>query len=319
MFGPSNPLFQLVATASQLPDVLTRLIVQYASPLYPRQAHYAGNIITTQQTRLTYTAPPASSSFSSPSQGVFSLSNQSWSVSGWMKRAVPNKPQFLLSVFPSLRTNSVSAHLHIGYTCHPHGTATNVFTVGFYANDLDVAAPLIDVSAHHEWEHFVVTMYYAAADECGLTSGSTTGQRRLYRNGVLIGSDDCVMCCIDDCSRVMLGRYDDCHFGSFQGGLCDIRMYSRALSTTEVDALYTGSGQWENDSGEGGELDGLEVWWKMDGSAGAYGEGVVKDFSGKGRHAVIEGSPLQLSMTGGCDAQQHDLLKNARGAKRLRT
>ena len=354
VFGPPHPLFHLVSAATQLPDVLTHIVVHYASHLYPRQARYAGNVMlqrnTTVQYQVTSTPVPsfsvaASASSLSPSSpvvssssassfhtvastsplpgpslsansgssagGRFSLFDRSWSVCGWMNRAVPNVPQFLLSVHSTDRVAAmdVSSQVHIGYTCHPHGSPTNCFTVGFPSNDLNISAPTIDVAAHHEWEHWCTTLHYPRPAECGPYTPPTTehthaeykdanvpnlARRRLYRNGVLLAEDDCQLPNIDHNHTLLLGQYATSVFPSLHGGLCDVRLYSRALEADEVHALY--AGEEDVDSSK----EGLEVWYKLD--ATDFDARVVRDSSGHGRDAVVEGTPLQLSLTGGCNA-----------------
>ena len=329
VFGPPHPLFQLVSAATQLPDVLIRIVVHYASHLFPRQAQYAGNIVLQRSSTIYYRAtdPTAASSSSSStstaplpgpslpsdsgssSSDRFSLSDRSWSMCGWMNRAVPNVPQFLLSVHATDRAMSNNTHVHIGYTCHPHGSATNCFTVGFYANDLDVTPPTIDVGGHHEWEHWCTTLHYPRPAECGPYTPPTTehthaeykdanvpnlARRRLYRNGVLLAEDDCQLPNIDHNHTLLLGRYATSVFPSLHGGLCDVRLYSRALEADEVHALY--AGEEDVDSSK----EGLEVWYKLD--ATDFDARVVRDSSGHGRDAVLEKGSLQLSLTGGCNA-----------------
>ena len=351
VFGPPHPLFQLVSAATQLPDVLARIVVHYASHLYPRQSHYAGNVMLQHSTAIQYQATHTTASSSSPATsssshfvssraatsfstspsstsssastlplagprlstdiGRFSLSDRSWSMCGWMNRAVPNVPQFLLSVHATERGAAMdfNQHVHIGYTCHPHGSATNCFTVGFYANDLDVTPPVVDVGGHHEWEHWCTTLHYPRPAECGPYRPPTTEQtepeykdanapnlarRRLYRNGVLLAEDDCQPPDIDHNHTLLLGRYARDIFSSLHGGLCDVRLYSRALEADEVHALYAG----EEDVDSSRE--GLEVWYKLD--ATDFDARVVRDSSGHGRDAVVEGAALQLSLTGGCNA-----------------
>ena len=317
VFGPSHPLFPLVSAAAQLPDVLTRLIVQYASPLYPRQSHYAGNILLSYSTVIQYTsttdAPTSSSSSSASSTAAspdsrFSLSSCSWSMSGWMNRTVPNRPQFLLSVNSSDRSSRDNALFYLGYTGCPRSSPVNCFTAGFFANGLVVKPPLVDVAAHHSWEHWCTTLHYPRPADCGPFQPPTTepgherfadpsapnlARRRLYRNGKLVGEDDCQPPNIDHNYTLLLGRYEGTIRSTLHGGLCDVRLYSRALEADEVRALYRGEDEPSSSS------EGLEVWYKLD--ATDFDERVVRDSSGHGRHAAVSGQLLQLSMTGGCN------------------
>ena len=219
-----------------------------------------------------------------------------------MSRAVPDVPQFLLSVTTE-RGPADNAHVHIGYTCHPHSAgAANCFTVGFYGNDLDVTPPAIDVGGHHEWEHWCTTLLCPQPQE-GRADGdeqqqaSHLARRRLYRNGELLAEDECVAPHIDQQHTLLLGRYAPHIFSSLHGGLCDVRLYSRALAAAEVQALYAG----EEERGSS-SVEALEVWYKLD--ATSFDERLVRDSSGHGRDAAVEGALLQLSVTGGCNATQ---------------
>ena len=306
VFGPTHPLYEPVAATTGLPDVLTRIVVQYASHLYPRQAHYAGNVVLAQSTDIkhssTSAASSAASSFSSTASSSspstttasavdsLSLRSCSWTVCGWMNRAAGSTPSFLLSILAEPRHNHNNSHVHIGYTCHPHGGPTNSFTAGFYANDLDLTPPAVDVTGHHEWEHWCVTLQHAQPED----GGSGLARRRLYRNGALMAEDACRPPDIDGGYTLLLGRYDPYHFQCMQGGVCDVRLYSRALEASEIAALYAGEERVE------GSAEALEVWYKLD--ATDFAESVVRDSSGHGRHAAVHGTPLQLSMTGGCNS-----------------
>ena len=302
VFGPTHPLYKPIAATTRLPDVLTRIVVQYASHLYPRQAHYAGNVVLAQSTDIKYTSSGAASSAASSSSSTtasstpsasavdsFSLRNRSWSMCGWMSRAVGGTPSFLLSVLANPRPSYTNSHVHLGYTCHPHGGPTNCFTAGFYANDLDLTPPAVDVDAHHEWEHWCVTLHCPQPGD----GGSGLARRRLYRNGALMAEDACQPPDIDGGFTLLLGRYDPHHFQCLQGGTCDVRLYSRALEAGEINALYAGEERAE------GSKEALEVWYKLD--ATDFDESVVRDSSGHGRHAAVDGALLQLSLTGGCN------------------
>lgn len=116
--------------------------------------------------------------------------------------------------------------------------------------------------------------------------------------------DDCRLPDIGAAHAILLGRYDDSHtFQTLPMGLCDVRVYSRALEASEVAALYAG----EDDSGS--SVDGLEVWYKMD--ATDFDAAMVRDSSGHERHATVERTELQLSLTGGCEPHSNRADENA--------
>ena len=61
-------------------------------------------------------------------------------------------------------------------------------------------------------------------------------RRRLYRNGVLLAEDDCQSPDVDDHHTLLLGRFARDTHSPLHGGLCDVRLYSRALEADEVHA-----------------------------------------------------------------------------------
>ena len=303
IFGPSNPLYSSVA--NHLPDVLTRIVVQYASPLYPRQARYAGNAIMESRSDIVYEtrhqlqsapsspSPSSSSCLSNAPRPRFSLYHRSFSVSGWLKRRAADRPrcEFLLSVQLLGASSAACCWLHLGYLPHPHSHGqANCFTLGFYGNDLDARPPLIDLQPNGQWEHWAATFHFPLPAEP--ETAQPLGRRRLYRDGRLLLQDDCLPLLIGEEHQILLGTYRR-GMWVLQGGICDVRLYSRALQQQEVEALYAGEDAAVS-------RDGLELQYELTAAdePSADGSSLLRDSSGHERHALVKGAGLSFSSTG---------------------
>jgi hypothetical protein len=276
VFGPSNPLYSLVLPHLPVPD-LTRLVLQYASPLLPRQGRYQGNAILSKYTTVQY-APSASC----PS---FSLARRSFSWSGWLYRTEDVDRQFLLEVCSIPSSAGGSQRLHCGYRY-------NRFTFGFFHNDLDSPAHQAGQRRKTTWEHWAGTFHFPRSEQLhgavmphehsSDAPASELGRRRLYRDGQLVAEDDCRPLLVTADNRILLGAASYDHALNLKGGICDVRLYSRALSEEEVAALY---------EGEDGRVDreGLEAEWRLE-----TGGALAEDSSGHGRHGTVTGNPNSL-------------------------
>ena len=92
------------------------------------------------------------------------LQNRSFSVECWVRRSGADlgQSQFVLGMGPmAIRTG-----LHFGYR------TSNVFTMGFWGDDIDAAAPCTD----NEWHHY-----------CG-TYDSASRTQRMYFDGQLVAT-----------------------------------------------------------------------------------------------------------------------------------
>ena len=298
IFGPSNLLYPLVLP--HLPDVLARIVVHYASPLFPRHSQYAGNAVlgcgchAAFNTR-TATLPQLASPQSSPLSLArpFSLST-ALTVCGWICRPRPDNASFLLSTHSNAPQAARSSCMFLGYI---HDVQTDELRLSVrFADEPLLTAPhsAVHPNAYRGWEHIAVT-FQPSVDEEEVEldeediEESMSGSRRLYHNGGLAAEDECSAVPLDTDFFILLGRYDTRVTGqSLHGGLCDVRFYSRALDADEVRALY---------EGEEVNSEQLEVRWRMDTSQ--LGEDrYVRDSSGHSRHAVVPGEPIEISKTG---------------------
>ena len=300
VFGPTHPLHPLVA--AHLPDVLARIVLAYQSPLLPRQHHYHGHIVLPygaygfrDQRQLHMSANP------------LSLAGRSFSWSGWMNRSPvgPRWRNYFLLSFEAHNKPGPSQWLHIGYRQHYdkmiRGVETpeesRAFTVGFNGNDLDARPADTDLMLFGAWEHWSGSYDYprqlttphvpcnnACEEALHPPAGTLFGRRKLYRNGELVVEDDCIPLTADQHSTLVVGNYQ--HHGhdmTLDGGVCDVRLYSRVLSAAEMRALY---------SGEEHEVSGecLEAHWPLEGEQHIATKGAKRemlDVSGNERHLEL--------------------------------
>ena len=276
VFGPSHPLYPLVSV--HLPDVLTRLVIAYHSPLLPRQQHYRGHVLMPDGTWAFRDQRDARTS-----ANALSLDRHSFSWSGWMNRSPARRHgrnYFLLS----FRSHSKpgSSHLHVGYRKHyveGRSEAQNrAFTFGFNGNDLDVRPHHANLDLYGCWEHWSGSFEYprpqtepptpiiphtnetfSCSESTHPPAGTVLGRRKLYRNGVLLVEDDCIPLVADADSTLVLGNYENHGMDmTLDGGVCDVRVYSRALNEAEIRALYEGDDQ-------GVSAEGLEAHYPLEG------------------------------------------------------
>ena len=302
VFGPTHPLHPLVA--AHLPDVLARIVLAYQSPLLPRQKHYRGHTLLQygaygfRDQRQPHTATNA-----------LSLARRSFSWSGWMARSANHRHRnhFLLS-FESHVHDGQSYWLHIGYRKHyvRHNNAEQnaAFTFAFFANDLDARPADTDLALVGEWEHWSGSFEYPRPQTTPPTplipntnesyhsegarnppAGTLPGRRKLYRNGVLVIEDDCIPLTAAESSTLVLGNYQNNGHGmTLDGGVCDVRLYSRVLSDVEMRALYEGE---EHEV----SAEGLEAHWPLESdkhiSPAEGTERLMLDVSGNERHLVV--------------------------------
>jgi formylglycine-generating enzyme required for sulfatase activity/sugar lactone lactonase YvrE len=153
--------------------------------------------------------------------GIPKLAGKSFTISAYTLRT---RDDTFGSIFDqgdeSYASNArISAGFRPGYaTPWP----ANCATFGFYDNDLDSSA---NSSSLNVWENWTFT--YSVE----------TGFRAIYKNGALL---------VSDLSPPAQPSVGGAFFGTFNnaawaffGSLDDIRIYNRALSTFEVQALYT--------------------------------------------------------------------------------
>jgi hypothetical protein len=178
------------------------------------------------------------------STGDLNLANQSFTVEFWARRASTGTFQ---SVFSQTRGNSQTATLrnrglHIGW--RPNDT----FTFAFFFNDLDTPDPWSDLDWHH-W---------------ACTYDRTTGNRRIYRDGVVVAAD------VSDTPYngtgpiwIGLRDFSPTDDAAFSGAIRDVRVWGQALpcdtlqswQTLEPDARHPAFGS-------------LKAWWPLSEGAG---------------------------------------------------
>ena len=310
VFGSSNPLYPLVL--HHLPDVLARIVVHYASPLFPRQCQYAGNAMlgcgchaafNTRTARLLSSSSATSPRSSDPSSvsttlsraRPFSLSG-ALTVCGWMCRPRADKAAVLLSANSNVPQAARPTCMFVGYDKDVHSNEPRLSAR--FADEPALLAPQSAVlpTAHRGWEHIALTFQPAAVEEKEDMDDDeedaaepAAGTRRLFHNGALVAQDECSPLPLHTDFYLLLGRYDmRIASTSAQGGLCDVRVYSRALDADEVQRLY---------EGEEVSSEQLEVRWRLDVSQCGE-EQYVRDSSGHNRHAVVPGHPVEISKTG---------------------
>ena len=322
VFGPSHPLYALIS--AHLPDVLARLVISYQTPLLPRGQHYRGHVLL-QYGVYGYRDQREQSMTANP----LSLHRRSFSWSGWMNRTPHNNARrsnhFLLSFKQPHHPGEPDTGywLHIGYRKHynrQHDVAQNqCFTFAFFSNDLDARPADTDLDTFGSWEHWSGSFEYPRSQSTppivndstftseqarNFPAGAVLGRRRLYRNGRLVVEDDCLPMLAGEQSKLVVGNYED--WGNdmaLDGGVCDVRIYSRVLSETDCRNLY--EGEEHEVSGEG-----LEAHWPLDSDkhiphrsllpsdpAQAQGRArVMLDVSGNERHLEMKRYGASIGM-----------------------
>ncbi len=155
------------------------------------------------------------------SSGV-TLSNQSFSVALWARRASTGSDQWLIA------QGATSPHqaLRIGFR------ADDTFTCAFGGNDLNTAA-----TTDTAWHHWACT--YNAASR----------QRTIYRDSVNV-AQDVASANYAGSGAFYVGAYDQSN--GFVGFMDDVRVYGRALSAPEVKELTATGWTAASISGTGG-------------------------------------------------------------------
>ena len=153
---------------------------------------------------------------------LIDLSNRAFSISVWIKTTSIINDAYIVSQGHTTNDNEL---LHIGMR---HNTGNIKYILSFMDNDLETLS--IYESDLNEWVHlvFVVDSNY---------------NRKIFRNGVLIASDKNTSAFSSTSSFKVGTRYINNGIGyhSFTGYMDDLRVYNRALTTTEVLKLYNNS------------------------------------------------------------------------------
>jgi len=168
-----------------------------------------------------------------PSSTQFDIGAGAFTVSAWVKLADDKTIGTANDSFSILsRGNWWNGHPHLWFALRGNtpgnsynGLVLRIYGGGFGSFDLIPSTDQRGVFNNHQWHQVTATR---GADGAG----------HLYIDGALVGSNDFWEGAISDGSAqdLQIGRYPDVG-GFFKGGLDDVRIYGRALSDSEVQAL----------------------------------------------------------------------------------
>jgi hypothetical protein len=189
----------------------------------------------------------------STTQSIF-LAADSFSVELWAKRDGLNR--YDLAVAQGTGQNEQT--LHIGFR------PNNVFTFAFYGDDLDTPTNYTD----NGWHHWACTF------------DSSSRNRRIYRDGVLVASDTSAQ------DYLGIGpvtiAYANWLPAWFGGSLDDVRIWYGVRSAAQIAAGLN--------SELSGTEPGLLANWKFDEGSG----GMTADATGNGNTGTLSNSPAWL-------------------------
>ncbi|HEX5218398.1 MAG TPA: LamG-like jellyroll fold domain-containing protein [Verrucomicrobiae bacterium] len=189
-----------------------------------------------------------------------SLANQSFSVEFWARRGRAAANDFLFSLGTTATLNNF---LLFGFR------ANNQMTFAFFNNDLNIQAGGDDLLWHH-W---------------AFTFDSVTKQRRMYRDGVLVGQDTSPAN-FTGTGPLRFGHYPPTS-SYFNGALDDFRIWTNAVLTASTIRDW----MFRDVNNTHPNFNALGGYWKFDEAAG----NVINDSSGNGRTGVFVGDPLWRS------------------------
>ncbi len=145
------------------------------------------------------------------------LSNRSFSICFWARRARTGQNNYICGVGPAGNNNK---SLHVGFR------DTGVFTFAFWANDLDTPGTYPDTNNWHHW---------------ACTYDADSNDRRIYYDGSLVAQNVASTGLLTE-GPLYIGRAE---FGeNFGGDLDEFMVFGRALSSNEVYGLCTRSNQY---------------------------------------------------------------------------
>jgi hypothetical protein len=216
------------------------------------------------QSTVTNFVPPSASALNfngvnqwAETTNSLSLSNMSFTVEGWARRAVPNSLHML---FTHGEYGVVNNTLHFGFRGN-----NNFFTFAFWGNDLDTPNAYTD----SDWHHWAGTF------------DATTLERRIYRDGVLVANDTATAA-YQGTNPFLLGGSP--YTGTlFNGDLDEVRIWSVVRSQADIAA-----GMMTNATG----LEpGLLACWRFDEGSGSF----TADSGPNGLHAIVQSSPTWIN------------------------
>lgn len=190
------------------------------------------------------------------------LAGTSFTIEFWAKRASAGTDH--IAINQGLASAGTDRALFIGFR------STNVFSFGFYNDDLQTTATYTDT----DWHHWACT-YDAASRE-----------RRIYRDGVMIATDT-TLAHFQGAGNFIIGA----NFGGstqfFHGLLAEVRVWNIARNRSQIAAKMF-------DSPVGNEA-GLTAFWPLDDGFGT----VVLDLAVGHAHSgsLMGGSGWQMAVT----------------------
>lgn len=146
---------------------------------------------------------------------TFNLNSKDFSISVWMKKTDNSRTDWVLTLGGDSTT--FYTLLEVGYI------GSNKLRMGFYGNDLDTTGTYNDAGV---WTHLVFTYK------------TGTRNRKIYRNGVEVGSDT-AGAELNTNSTLRVGRKFTTEY--CKGLMDDLRIYQdKVLTPAEVNELYRG-------------------------------------------------------------------------------
>ena len=207
--------------------------------------------------------------------------------------AITNFQDFTVSMW----VNSSNLSKGINTIIHATNTGGNDFSIEMYSNRF---VPLLLGNERIFYtSNSVNTWYHVALKRTGAVV-------EMFKDGVSLGTNTFNSALLNITGAIILGQEQDALGGgfdanqAFEGLIDDVRIYSTALSASEVKELY----QTRATVDEGGNLsvmgislpsaavsDGLVGWWKLDGNA--------LDSSGNGNDGTVYGATPVDGIIGG--------------------
>ncbi len=189
-----------------------------------------------------------------------SASASTYSVSLWI-RYQGSTPISNIKVALSYGSGSAGSTLWMGYASDGSLAISN--------SNVDIKSSTISSST--SWQHLVAVV-----------SGGTL---RAYMNGVLVGSASMGSRAAD---TLLLGEYIG-YIGtfSFPGIIDDVRVYNRALSASDIAALYAAGSVGVGRPNPYSISSGLVAYWSMNGNTVNWSTGTMQDSAGHGYTARL--------------------------------
>ena len=143
------------------------------------------------------------------------------------------------------------------------------FTYSFWTTSTDAVRSLgMHLSSQNPW--LVATQSLYAGQWYHVASSYDLQQRKIYVNGVLAASDSYALGVAVGTFPLEIGRKPSYGYDAFKGVIDDVCIYNRALSATEIQALYNvGGGQTALSNVRASQRAGttlVDVWYDLGGA-----------------------------------------------------